>query len=181
MQRKESNLKSNVFFAVLFVIFFFFSASVLPFMVSDKESGKINAAFDILLALSITVGMVYENRKSAAVLALVFGILNDVFISPPVHLSPLVFMLGAYFSSKNLKVFTKANPLTATIAAVPFLLMRSATGVFYLMSDGAQAGLAQTIFKILLLEFVYNAAAVFVMYAVVKFLYKHFKRRFFIV
>ena len=64
----------------------------------------------------------------------------------------------------------------------PFLWGRqAATGVFYLMSDGAQAGLAQTIFKILLLEFVYNAAAVFVMYAVVKFLYKHFKRRFFIV
>lgn len=178
MRLSDSHVKKNVFFTVLFVLAFLLSASVLPYATVPLGENKGDIGFDLLFALSIVTGMVYENRRAAAIIALVFGALSDFFITPPIHLSPLLFLLGAYFGARALGVFFSANAATAAVASIPFFLLRSLVGGVYLSSHATGAGLSEIIRTVLLPELCCNVAAVFVTYLIVNFLYKIFKRRF---
>lgn len=181
MRISDSNVKSKVFFSVLFVVGFFFSASFMPYAARDFSAANISAIPDLLLALSIVCGIVYENRKAVSVIALVAGALTDIFITPPIHLSPILFFLAAYFASKTASVFVNVNAATVAVSAIPFCLFRAAvTGSIYIMSENSGLKLGTALKTTILPEFALNIVTVFFVYIVVKYLYKWFKRRFYI-
>ena len=174
MKLSGKTAKSRIFFAVLFALGFFLSATFVPYAGAPVNGENTRVVADLLFALSIVSGVVCEDRRAISVMALVFGALSDFFLTPPMHLSPLLFFLGAYFSSAAVGVFTSVNAVTAAVASIPFFLMRTVSGGVFLLSSGAGAGMALK--TILLPELACNVTTVFFSYLVVNFLYKRLRR-----
>lgn len=174
-----SETKSKVFFCLMFVLFFFITASVMPYVSESFAARQISATPDLLFALSIVCGIVYENRKAASVIALIAGVLSDIFITPPTHMSPLLYFLAAYFAVKTVGVFTSVNAATAAVASIPFFLARAVIGTVYILSEESNATLGVILKTTVLPELAFNVVAVFFTYIVVSFLYKRFRRRFY--
>lgn len=179
MRISGSEAKSKIFFSSMFVLFFFIAASVMPYVSESFHSRQISATPDLLFALSIVCGIVYENRKAASVIALVAGVICDIFMTPPIHFSPLMFFLGAYFASKTIGVFTAENASTAAVASIPFFLARTVISTLYILSEDKDAHLAEILKTTALPELALNVVSVFFIYVIVNFLYKRFKRRFY--
>ena len=179
MKIAGSENKNRIFFTVIFVIGFIVSASVMPYVPGAVFIGHGRVTADLLFALSIVCGIIYDDRKAISIIALVFGILSDIFLTPPIHISPVLFLLGAYYSSKTVSVFTHTGAVTAAIASIPFFLLRAVTGCIFIMSENSNIGLAKILKLAVLPEFACNVVTVFFAYIVVNFLYKWFKRRFF--
>ena len=178
MNTGKSDIVNKVFFGVIFSAMFFISCVFVP---AIRVSGEMNAVCaDLLFALSIVSGILYPNRKAASVFALVFGVLSDIFLTPPIHLSPVLFFFSAYYASKTVGVFTKTNAVTAAVSSIPFFLIRSVVGCIYIVSESNDMGLGNVIKRITLPELAFNVTSVFFVYIIVSFIYKKVKRRFFI-
>ncbi len=178
MNTGHSDIKNKVFFSVLFGIVFFISCVFSPSFGIGGEKNPVSA--DLLFALSIVVGILYENRKAASVIALVAGVMSDVFLTPPMHISPLLFFVGAYYASKAVALFTRTNAITVAVASIPFFLARSVVSCIYIMSENKGVNLSRVIGTITLPELAVNVVAVFFSFIAVSFIYKKAKRRFFI-
>lgn len=178
MKIGRSDIKNKVFFSVLFAIVFFISCVFSQTLGTGGEIVAVSA--DLLFALSIITGILYENRRAASAIALVAGVVSDVFLTPPMHISPLLFFVGAYYSSKIAGVFTAVNAVTVSMASIPFFMLRSVVSCVYIISENKGANLAGVIRTTVLPELAVNVAAVFFSYIVVSFIYKKVKRRFFI-
>lgn len=178
MKAGKADLFNKIFFCAVFVVVFIISCVFVP---GIRTSGSRNViCADLLFALSIVTGIIYENRRAASVVALAFGIVSDIFLTPPIHLSPLLFFFAAYYSAKTVRVFTRENAVTAAISAIPFFLARSVVGCVYILSvnDGVKFG--YVIKNVTLPELAFNVTSVFFTYFVINFVYKRIKRRFFI-
>lgn len=180
MKTAGSETKNRIFFTVIFVLGFIVSASVMPYVPGGIFAGHGRVTADLLFALSIVCGIIYDDRKTVSILALVFGIVSDIFITPPIHISPVLFLLGAYYSSKTVNVFTHTGAVTAAIASIPFFFLRAVTGCIFIMSENSSIGLVKILKLAVLPEFACNVVTVFFAYIIVNFLYKRFKRRFYI-
>ncbi len=176
----KNNRKTRIFFGVLFFVCFFFEASLAPFIGVSFDGGKTHITGDLLFALSIACGMLCDDRRFIGIIALVFGAMSDFFLTPASHLSPILFFLAAYFGAYTIGVFTSQNAATAAVASLPFFLLRLVSGAIYLLSIPDSGGLSALLQSILLPELVCNVVAAFCMYLVVGFLYKRFKRRFYL-
>ena len=161
----------RLYFGVLFLLIFLLSASVFPYT-GYTDAEKVRTVPDVLLALSVVSGILSDDRKFIAGLALAFGALSDFFLTPPAHLSPILFFLAAYFSSVTVNAFTSVNPVTATAASLPFLLARSVTGGVALLSASGGKSFGYVVKKILLPELAVNVITVFAVYLIIGFLYK---------
>lgn len=177
MKTGKHDVVNKVFFSLVFVFMFFISSVTTP-GINIHGGGSICA--DLLLATSIVTGVIYENRKAAGVIALVFGVVGDVFLNPPTSLSPLIYLLGAYYAPLIVGVFTGTNVLTVGIAAVPFLALKGVVGCIFASSYGNGVSIFRVIKNIALPELAFNIVAVAVIYVGVRFLYKHVKRRFYL-
>ena len=172
----SSRVRERVFFSVLFLLVFLASASIFPYTgYTDKEN--IRTVPDVLLALCLVSGILDDDRHYISLLALIFGALSDFFLTPPTHLSPILFFLGAYFSSVTVNAFTSVNVLTATVASLPFWLARSVTGGLFLLSKAKGADFGYVVKKILVPELCVNVLATFLVYLAVSFVYKKWIRR----
>lgn len=178
MKVQNNDIINKIFFTIVFILVFFISCvftSGIP-----GENDGISVCADLLLAASIVTGILYENRKAASVIALVFGVVSDVLLTPPVHLSPLMFFVAAYFAQKVAGVFTSVNVATAAVASIPFFLARAVVGCVYVISENEEAKLSYIIKNITLPELAFNVTAVFILYIVIGFTYNRVKRRFYI-
>lgn len=180
MKISGSDTKNNIFFSVIFLIGFLLSASFMPYVsgVGFGAYSKITA--DLLFAISIVSGILYDNRKAVSIMALVAGVFSDIFLTPPVHLSPVLFLLGAYFATKAVSVFTRVNAFTVAVSSIPFFLARAVTGCVFLMSGNTETKFGDILKLTIFPEFVCNILCVFFVYLIVGFIYKRFKRRFYI-
>lgn len=177
MKHGKNDIINKIFFTLVFVIVFFARSVFLPFP-GLNNTGAVYA--DLLFALSIVTGILYDNSRSASVIALIFGVISDVFITPPMHLSPLLFFFAAYFAPKVVSVFTSVNAATSAVASIPFFLIRAVIGCVYIISENQEAGFTYVIKNIILPELAFNVTAVFIIYIIVGFVYKKVKRRFYI-
>ena len=177
MKLGKSESINKIFFSLAFTVVFFISGAFAPGIGADNK-GFICA--DLLFAMSIVAGVLYENTVSASVIALIFGVISDVFITPPMHLSPLLFFLAAYFVSRLAGVFTAVNAVSATVASIPFFLVRAVVGTVYILSENDETELVSVIGQTILPELAVNVASVFVVYILVSFLYKKVKKRFYV-
>ena len=178
MNTGKSDIANKIFFAVVFTVMFFLSGVIGIGMRVSDSTNFVRA--DLLFALSAVTGILYDNRCSAAIIALVFGVISDIFLTPPIHLSPILFFLSAYYISKLAGAFTNVNAVTAAVSSIPFFLARSVVGCIYTLSGNDEAGLWYVIKNITLPELAFNITAVFFVYIVVNFIYKRIKRRFYI-
>lgn len=177
MNTGRSDIKNKIFFSVMFAVVFFLSCVFVP---GIRAGGRYAVCADLLFAMSIVSGILYENRKAASIIAFAFGIVSDIFLTPPMHLSPLLFFFSAYYAAKAVGVFTRTNAATAAVSAIPFFLIRSVVGCVYTMSVNDGTSLGFVIKSTVLPELAFNVVAVFFIYLAVGFLYKWAKRRFFI-
>ena len=175
MNTGSSQLKNRIFFSLVFILSFFVSATFAP----GIRLGKYTLA-DLLLATSFVCGIIYEDRKAVSVIALVAGFLSDIFITPPIHLSALFFFLAAYYGVKTVSVFVKINALSVSVASIPYFFARAIVGCIYLVSTNKDVSLWTIIKTTLLPELAVNVITVFLLYLVLNFIYKKFKRKFFI-
>ena len=173
----RSDVKNKIFFSVMFALAFFISCVFVP---GIRAGGRYMVCADLLFAMSVVAGILYENRRAVSVIALVSGIVSDVFLTPPMHLSPLLFFFAAYYAAKTVGVFTKTNAATAAVASIPFFLIRSVVGCVYTLSANDGTSLGFVLKNTVLPELAFNVTAVFFTYIAVSFLYKWAKRRFFI-
>ena len=159
-------VKERVFFGLLFLLVFLLSATVFPYTgYTGKEAVRIVP--DVLFALCFVSGIVCKDRRYAALLALVFGALSDFFLTPPTHLSPILFFLSAYFSSAAVGIFTSVNAVTATVSSLPFFLARSVTGGLFLLTENGNESFGTIVKSILLPELCVNVAVTFIVYLLV--------------
>ena len=180
MKLSGSDTKNNIFFAVIFALGFLLSAAFMPYVQGIGFGANSMVKADLLFALSIVCGIIYENRKAVSIMALVAGVVSDIFLTPPMHLSPVLFLLGAYFASETVSVFPRVNALTAAVSSVPFFLARAVTGCVFLMSANSETKFGDILKLSILPEFVCNILCVFIVYVILAFLYKRFKRKFYI-
>lgn len=178
MNTGKSDIINKIFFAVMFVIMFFVSCVFVPGI--RLNGTKTLVCADLLFALSIVTGVLYGNRRAASVTALIFGVVSDVFLTPPIHLSPILFFFSAYYAFKTVSVFTRVNAATVAVSSIPFFLIRSVIGCIYTVSKNEELKLGYVIKQISLPELAFNVTAVFFVYIVVSFIYKRIKRRFYI-
>lgn len=179
MKIRRTEKVVRLFFLLLFLVVFLLSAAFLPQAAFDASSGGFRVVPDVLFALCVACGLLYD-RRFIGVTALVTGFLADIFLTPPVHLSPLLFFLGAYFAPALFEAFSAKNAFTAALTSLPFFLLRAFVGGVYLVSRHPEASLGEIVPRILVPEFLENALAVLVLYAVVGFLLKRLKRRLFL-
>jgi cell shape-determining protein MreD len=175
----DSTKKTRLFFAIVYLIVFFVNASIIAY-IGVNSQGNNTIVPDLLLALSAVCGIICPDIKGISVIALVFGTVSDVFITPPAHLSPLLFFIAAYFAKKTVNIFARTNALTAAVAAVPFFLIRAFVGSIYVMSEYRESALSAVLKNTILPEFAINVLSTVVLYIIINFMYKRFKRRFYL-
>ena len=178
MKTSKTDTPVTLFFAAGYLLLFLYTAAFLPHAAYDAASGTLKVVPDLLLCFSIVHGLLDENRRRAAIMALVTGFLCDVFIMPPSHLSPLLFSLGAYFAPFVFRAFTRKNVLSATVSALPFFAARFITGAVFLLSEHRELTLGTALTKALLPEFGKNVLCVIITYLVIHFLFTRFSRKF---
>lgn len=163
--------KERIFFGVLFLLGFLVGASVWPYAGVSFDRGQSRVTADLMYALCITAGMLAEDRRGVSLEALLLGALSDLFLTPPMHLSPLLFFLAGYLAHYTLGVFSRAGAVTAAVASLPFCLLRTLTGAIYLLSAGGES-FSFAVGSILLPELACNVVTVFFAYLIVGFFYK---------
>lgn len=179
MKLSGSDKANKIFFSAILVLGFLISAAVLPYTPKTMIP-RVEVKADLLFAMCIVCGIIYDNRKAVSVMALVTGVMCDIFITPPSHLSPILFLLGAYYSSKTVAAFTRTNAFTAGFAAIPFFLLRAITGIVFLLSGNDALTFGKALKLVILPEFAVNVITVIVVYFIIDILYKFFKKRFYI-
>ncbi len=179
MKKENTGRAVLIFFIVMFALFFFIEAAFMPIFFFDEAKDTYRIVPDLLLSLSIVCGMLYP-EKGVVITALVCGTLCDVFLMPPMHLSPLLFFLGAYFASRLASFFVRKNALTALAVSLPFFLLRAVSGGLFLLAQHKEETFGHLFTHLLLPEFAVNALSAFVTYLVVSWLFKRFKKSFYI-
>ena len=175
-----SDTKNNIFFSVIFLIGFLLSASFMPYVSGLGFNAYSWITADLLFSISIASGILYDNKKAVSIMALVAGVFSDIFLTPPVHLSPVLFLLGAYFATKAVGVFTHVNAFTVSAGSVPFFVLRAVTGCVFLMSGNTETKFGEILKLTIFPEFLCNILCTFFVYLIGGFIYKRFKRRFYI-
>lgn len=166
MLKNDKKQKTAVLFAVLYVIFFMFSAVKLPSQITIKP--------DILLALACVCPLFCDNKFSA-VCALVFGFLTDISVTPAQNFSPFLFLLCAYLMPKFAGGFSRRSTAVCAVCSLPMLFVRSITGILYTLSLYGGTGVSGIIGKKTLPEFFVNLACVIVTYYISLLLAKTFR------
>ncbi len=166
MLKNDKKQKTSVLFAVLYVIFFLFSAVRLPSEISIKP--------DILLALACVCPLFCDNKFSA-VCALVFGFLTDISVTPAQNFSPVLFLLCTYLMPKFAGGFSRRSAAVCAVCSLPLLFVRSITGIMYTLSVYGGTGVSDIIRKKTLPEFFVNLACVIVTYYISLLLTKAFR------
>lgn len=167
MKLNGSDFKNRIFFIAVFLITFLLCGAFSP-------------RADLLFAVSIVCGIISDDRKGTAIIALVSGTLCDMLITRPQNLSPLLFFLGAYYAKKTVSAFTSTNAVAAAAASAPFFFLRAVTECVYILSETSGVSVGSILKAAVLPEFAFNVTAAFFAYIIVGFLHKRFKRRFFV-
>lgn len=148
----------TVLFGIIYLLFFLLSAVNLT-----GRDGIANIKPDILLSLAC-VCPVFCTKKASAVYALLFGFLTDISVTPPAHLSPLVFLLAAYLMPKLSSGFSRTSVAVCAVCSCPVLLIRAVTGLVYLLRSYAGSKITELVKFTLAPELAVNFAAVIVTY-----------------
>lgn len=157
---KAETKRKNILFCVLFILSFLVSATITP----GLNNVGMKVVPDITLALCVVSALMLD-KKTACIYALIFGTLTDLFVMPAFHFSPVIYFIVSYFAVRLLFVFSRMNASTVAVISIPFLLIRSLVGIFYLLYS-YKAPLGKIISKCIAPEFFVNLASVIVTYYV---------------
>lgn len=168
LQTTEKSIK--VFYAVVCVIFFLISGSVIPFM-------GLKTMPDILLCLCCILPK-YLPRKDCCVYGILLGFFTDLLVGSPMHFSPVIYLVPCVFAPYLFSFFNRVGTVTAAVCSLPFLLLKGIVGSVYLMSTEHTVSLSFIISRFILPELLVNFTSVLIIGALLKGL-SRFQRRFF--
>ncbi len=170
MNKPKSDKGTIILFSVSYAVLFLISSALL----FGLEGMHLGIKPDLLLAMAVICPL-FCDRKTSIVLALVFGALTDLSVTHPVHFSPVLFLLCAFFVPKISSIFSKNGGAESAVSGLAFVFLRSLTGVFYLLSAYEEAKFIDIIRMCILPEFFCNIAAIIVVYYVMSALVRMFR------
>ena len=169
------NKKADIFFILFFIIIFILSTGPMASL-ADKfaKLSSMTVKSDLLLCSVISLGLL-GGRKKAAFYGIIVGFIFDIFIGNPYAFSPLVFLLCGYFADPLSAPFSHRTPLSVLLVAGMLLWIKSLFSFFYLIAVNTQVGVAAIIFKAVLPEYLINAVACALVFAVMRILMALFR------
>ena len=177
MKTKKSDAAMTAVIILWWAVVFLVAASVMPMTSYNADTKGLRVVPDILFANAAVLGAVEENRRRAGVSALVAGVLCDIFLMPPLHMSPLLFAVCAYEIPRVFHHFGNKNALSAAVSALPFFAARAVCGGIWLFSEHKGLALGEALFGVLLPELLWNFIAAAVLYYPVYLGYRYCARR----
>ncbi len=141
-----------LFFAAVSAICFLLSSSVLPFLTTGIKP-------DLLLCLCCLLPK-FLPTKSCCIFAVTLGYLSDLFINPPYHLSPVLFLCAVIITPLFYSGFKRVGTVTASVCALVGLafagVVRAATGLLLDGTQGLYAIIVNTVFAELMVNFAFT-------------------------
>ncbi len=161
--------RNVVFFAIVSLICFLLSSSVLPFLTYDKGLPTP----DILLCLVCVISL-YVDRKTACIFALVLGFLSDLFINEPVSFSPVIFVASLLVMTMLGKHFSRLGTLSASVCMLPVFVIRMIADTVCFLVRFEESELLEVLTKQTLPSVLVNFAAAIVLTFIIRFVSKRF-------
>ena len=181
MNRTETDVKSKVFWSILFAVAFLFAAQIVPrlgitfsFLSFGGRISVSRVTPDILLSLVVICSMICSNRL-ACMLGLIFGFAYDATVGIPYLLSPILYTVGGIVSPKLSESFASKGVFSVMVSGAELFLVKSVITAFYHLAAWREVHLSTLVVGTLLPELLYNLIALFVMYFVTVFLARLFR------
>lgn len=170
IKSKENSKKLYVFLIVSSVVLFLAASSVLPFLFGAKGMNTP----DVLLCFVCTLPF-FTDRKKGSIFAVALGFLADLFITPPVSLSPVVFLLCVLIVPLSARLFSRTGTLVIAICTLPCIILRAVTGIAMTLIVVDGANFAKAVSDYSLMSVVVNFACAICVAFVMRFVSKRLK------
>ena len=181
MNRTETDVKSKVFWSILFTVTFLFAAQIVPrlgitfsFLSFGGRISVSRVTPDILLSLVVICSMICSSRL-ACMLGLIFGFAYDATVGIPYLLSPILYTVGGIVSPKLSESFASKGVFSVMVSGAELFLVKSIITAFYHLAAWREVHLTTLVVGTLLPELLYNLIALCVMYFVTVFLARLFR------
>ncbi len=123
LKYKKDNKKVYIFFAVISLVVFLLSSSVIPFI---NEKSTLPTA-DLCLCL-VCIMPIFLPFKAVCIYAVSLGFLCDLFINAPSSLSPVIYLFAACVTPFVLSRFARKGAIVTGVCSVPAFAARSICG-----------------------------------------------------
>lgn len=170
MKVQKSDNGKIVLFSVVYILLFLVSSAAI----FGLEGTFLSIKPDILLAMAVVCPL-FCDRNVSVVLALVFGTLTDLSVTPPFHFSPVFFVLCAFLVPRIAVVFSKNGGAEAAVCGLAFVFLRAVTGTLYLLSAYENLQFSEVFKKCILPEMLCNIAAIIIVYYIMSALIRVFR------
>lgn len=120
---KKDDTSKHVFLCVSALVCFLLASSVIPFL-SDAK----NVPMPDLLLCFVCILPAFTDLKKAGIYALCLGFLSDLFITLPLSLSPIVYLVSVCVSAKCHTHFARVGSLALAISTLPCIALKLAAG-----------------------------------------------------
>ncbi len=176
----SNNKRDNIFFTLVFLLFYILTVSVLPHLGIRFEifsfGGLISQSTvmpDIIFPLVLCTA-IFSSRRRAVILGIIFGFIVDVTCSAPVF-SPLCYCLCGMYAYTASSSFAGHGALNAMIVSAVLLLSKVVVSTFYLLGTWHDISFADIMLGAVLPEYIYNILITGVVYLLVSLLMRIFK------
>ncbi len=179
MEAFSESRKKNIFFTVVFLLFYIFTVAALPHMGVKMRfltfGGRLTAAEvrpDFIFALVLCTALLCSKR-AAVVLGILFGFLCDLTCRAPLF-SPMCCALCGLYAYKLSGIMAGKGLLNAVLVSFPLLLTKALASTFFLLGTWHTAGILDILFGAVIPEFIYNVIIVIPVYFILKGLMRLF-------
>ncbi len=172
--------RENVFFTVVFLVYYIISASVVPYLGVRMEFLSFGNAVtqstvqpDLLFALVLCTAILHSSRR-AVILGIIFGFIVDVTGGVPL-MSSICYCICGHYASSMSRSFSGRGAINAVLVAAPLLLTRLAVSAFYLLATWHSVSFVDIMLGAVIPEYLYNLAVVLVTYPILHWLMRLFR------
>lgn len=176
----SNSRRDNIFFAVIFILFYILTASVVPnlgikfsFLSFGEAVTQSTVKPDIIFGLVLSTAIL-SSRRRAVVLGIIFGFIVDITCFAPV-LSALVYCICGLYAYSLSQSFAGHGAVNAMLVALPLLLTKAIVTTFYLLATWHDISFSDIMLGAVLPEYIYNVLVTGIVYLVLKLLMKIFK------
>lgn len=177
----SSNTKrENVFFSLVFLVFYLFTVSAsahmgikMNFLSFGGLTSQSRVFPDILFSL-VLCSAILSSKRRAVVLGIIFGFIVDVTGSAPM-LTPLIYCICASFAYRLSTTVAGHGAINAMLVSLPLLCAKALVSTFLLLGTWHSISFSDILFGAVVPEYIYNVIVVGIVYVILKFLMRLFK------
>lgn len=181
MHRGETELKTKVFYSILFTVAFLLASVIVPrlgitfsFLSFGGRVAVSRVTPDILLSLVIICSMICSNRL-ACVLGLVFGFIYDASAATPFMFTPVIYTVSGIVSPKLSESFASRGIFGVLASSAIVFCARGVITAFYHLATWREVSMSALVVGTVLPEIIYNLIATAVLFYITVFFARLFK------